>query len=169
MKKAILFFSMLFISTSLTFGQTATLSLPDLGEQPAGSVFFPITIDTIDDGIGTFQIFLEFDKTVLTPVDVTYPDPNFPRDEWMNNLVYGEGELILTWLNSEGTNTNPVPGEVICIIEFIYSDESAFSPLIWETNKPGPGKSEKVMTALWTKLGKQFTLKLIDGSIGVSQ
>ena len=61
MKKVILIFSVLFLSTTLTFGQTATLSVPDLDVQPAGSVFFPITIDMLSaDDWGTFQFYFTY-------------------------------------------------------------------------------------------------------------
>ena len=178
MKKVILFFSVLFLSTTLTFGQTATLSVPELGTQPAGSVFFPITIDmTSGDVWGTFQFFFTYDPAVLTPVGdwaaspaatgITYPNPNFPFYEWLNNNAYAPNEVILTWLSFTGTVV-PVPGEVICILEFTYTGDPDFSPLAWNftAKEPVQGWPEKGMTGVWTFAGVPYGLTTIDGSVG---
>ena len=178
MKKVILFFSVLFLSTTLTFGQTATLSVPDLDVQPAGSVFFPITIDMLSaDDWGTFQFYFTYDPAVLTPVGdwgnipgatgITYPSPNFPFYEWANNNQYGPDEVILTWLSFTGPKY-PVAGEVICVLEFTYTGDPDYSDLTWGliAKNPQAGYPEKGATLLWTFGGIMYTLDLIDGSVG---
>jgi hypothetical protein len=62
MKKVILFFSVLFLSGMVAFGQpTATLGLQNAGGGlPAGPVTTNLTVDAIGGGenFGTFQVFI---------------------------------------------------------------------------------------------------------------
>ena len=158
------------ISLSLTLGQTATLSVPALGAGlPAGSVFFPVTVEAIDDGVATLQFYFEFNETALTPLNVTYPSTNFPFYEWMNNLNYAPGEIILTWMSLMGMNVFPAPGEIFCIIEFYYTGYPNYSYFVWGTNKGVHSYPEKGMTAMWTETLAQFSLTLIDGGTPIPQ
>ncbi|MCD4681689.1 MAG: T9SS type A sorting domain-containing protein [Bacteroidales bacterium] len=169
MKKVILFFSVLFLSGMVVFGQpTATLGLPDVLDPPAGPVFTDLTVDAIAGGenFGTFQIFIVYDPLVLTPVDVTYPNPNFPFYEWSNNLLYGPDEIILTWLSFSGGYT-PTVGEVLCTIEWLYVGAPSFSLLTFNTvGDEVAGWPEKGMTAVWTSFGVQYILDYNPGYVG---
>ena len=170
MKKVILFFSVLFLSGMVAFGQpTATLGLPTLGGGiVAGPVSTDVTVDAIAGGenFGTFQIFVVYDPLVLTPVDVTYPNASFPFYEWSNNLTYGPDELILTWLSFSGGYT-PTAGEILCTIEWTYVGDPALSYLTFNTvGDEIPGWPEKGMTAVWTSFGVQYVLSYNTGSVG---
>jgi hypothetical protein len=165
MKKVNVLLIITFISANFIFGQSATISLPDLAEQPAGAVLFPITLEKIDNGMSTFQFFMQYDTLVMTPVNVTYPNKDFPHYEWMNNLNYGPGIILFTWLNKMARNIDPTPGEVMCVIEFTYMGEEHYSPLNWVTKDTKNPKKE--MTTIWNEKGEKFTLKLTDGSVGV--
>jgi len=165
MKKVNVLLIIAFISANFIFGQNATISLPDLNEQPSGSIFFPITLEKIDRGMSTFQFFMQYDSLVMTPVNVTYPNENFPHYEWLNNLNYGPGVIIFTWLNSKARDIDPVPGKVMCIVEFTYIGEKHYSPLNWIIAKNK--NPQKEMTAIWNAMGERVTVKLINGSVGV--
>jgi len=165
MKKVNVFLILMFISVNFIFGQNATISLPELNGQSSGSVFFPLTLEKIDGGMSTFQFFMVYDTLVMTPVNVTYPSEFFPHYEWMNNLKYGPGVIIFTWLNSKARNINPQPGEVFCVVEFSFVGENQYSPLNWIfENKKNP---KKELTAIWNEKGEKFQIELINGSVGV--
>jgi hypothetical protein len=170
MKKVILFFSVLFLSGMMSYGQlTATLAVPDMGGGlPAGDVFMPITVDAIGGGenFGTFQIFLLYDPLVLTPIDVIYNNPSFPFYEWANNLTYGPNEIVLTWLSFAG-GYFPSPGEELCQIQWTYTGDPDYCDVLFNTEGDKiPGWPEKGMTAVWSTWGDIYTLTLDDGSVG---
>ncbi len=170
MKKVIIFFSVLFLSGMVAFAQpTATLGLPNLGGGiAAGSVFTDLTLDAIGGGenMGTWQINILYDPLVLTPVDVTYPNPALPFYEWSNNLAYAPNEIILTWLSfSGGAFLNPA--DVLCTIEWTYVGDPEFSALDFSlVGDEIPGWPEKGMTAIWTSGGVQYVLSYNNGSVG---
>jgi len=153
-------------SVGCTYQPEATLSVPGLGGGiPAGSVFFPVTLEEINDGVSALEFYFEFYETVLTPLNVTYPSANFVFYEWSNNLNYGPGEIILTWMNYTGMNVYPEPGEVFCIIECFYTGDPNWSYFSWGTSKGINAYPEKGMTAMWTETGTQYSLTLIEGGM----
>ncbi len=171
MKKVILFFSVMFLSVTLSFGQlTTTVSIPDMGGGlPAGSVFTPVTMDAIGGGEnwGTLQFYFFYDPLVLTPVSVVFTNPTMPFYEWMNNLTYGPDEIILTWLSFSG-GIFPAPGEELCQIEWTYTGDPDFSSLVWglEVKDPIPGWPEKGLSAIWSTAGTIYDATFVDGSVG---
>ena len=170
MKKVIIFFSVLFLSATFTFGQLeATLSLPDMGGGlPAGTVTTELTVDAIagGDNFGTFQIFIVYDPLVATPAAVNFTNANLPFYEWSNNLAYGPNEIILTWLSFAGGYI-PSPVEELCTIDWTYVGDPAYTDLMFNTvGDEVAGWPEKGMTAVWSSFGTQYVLTLDDGSIG---
>ena len=145
----------------------ATLSVPDIESSSAGSVFFPVTIENIIQGIDveSLQFYLLFDPDVLTPLNVTYSDPNFPVIEWSNNLTYGLDEIELTWTSSTGPKY-PYTSDTICTIEFHYSGYPAYSDITWGLSK---GKGMKGLTAMWNSINDPYILTLQNGSISPSE
>ena len=68
----------MFICSTLSFGQSATIDLPHLGKQISDTVFVPVTLENIEGGISTFQFYIKYDTLVLNPVKVNYPSKFFP-------------------------------------------------------------------------------------------
>ncbi len=76
---------------------------------------------------GAIQWFIEYNPDVLTPIDLYYPNPNYPFYEWSNNLVYQPNQIVITWLSFVGGATLQPP-EIMCGIIFLY--EGGCSELI---------------------------------------
>ncbi len=167
MKRTVIILVITLISLTLSFGQNATISLPDLGEQSSGSVFFPVTFLKVEGGMATFQLFVKFDTLSLKPVNVIYPSRKLPKHEWMNNFNYSSGVTIFTWLSSTGRDVFPEPGDTLCVIEFNYFLENKYSPLKWIIYENSKDTTQIMQTAIWNEKIEKFRLELKDGSIGV--
>ncbi len=171
MKKVILFFSILFLSATFTFGQlTATLGVSELGPGvPAGQVTTSVTVDDIGggDNFGTFQIYLLYDPAVLTPTNVNFTNANLPFYEWTNNLTFAADEIILTWLSFTSGYT-PTPGEELCTIDWDYTGDPDRSDITFNTEAKEnmPELKAKGMTAVWTSFGGIYTLSFNHGGVG---
>jgi len=155
---------------SLSYQPEATISVPHLGGLPAGSVFFPVTIEDLTPGesMDSLLFYFTYDPNVLTPVDVSYSDPNFPFYDWINNLAYGPDEIILTWTSST-IPKYPDIGDVFCTIEFNYIGYPGYSDLTWDLSDGGNNKDVKGEATIWNGNADPYILTLIDGSCGLSE
>ncbi len=169
MKIKIIYSFVMFICSTLSFGQSATIDLPHLGKQISDTVFVPVTLENIEGGISTFQFYIKYDTLVLNPVKVNYPSKFFPSYEWMNNLSFARGIMLLTWLSNSAQNVNPSSGEVLCIIKFLIKDPNTNSQLKWVINEKNSALKRIMETAAWNEKITKFELKLIDGNVGVIQ
>jgi len=154
---------------SLTYQPEVTISVPHLGGLPAGPVFFPVTIENLTPGesMDSLLFYFTYDPNVLTPVDVSYSDPNFPFYEWMNNLAYGPEEIILSWTSSTMPKY-PDIGDVFCTIEFNYTGYPSYSDLTWGLSEGG-NKNAKGESTIWNGNADSYFLTLEDGSCGLSE
>jgi hypothetical protein len=147
MKKLAAILFLLILGTSVLQAQSATFELPTI-PNPGAAVIAPITITEANNlnNFYSMQAIIQFDPDVLEPIDVLFPNPNFPFYEWMCNIYYSPDEILLTWLSFSGAQTI-TPPEVLCEIEFEYN--GGCSPLIWDS-----------------VYVSGINLTLIDGSIG---
>ena len=121
MKKSSLIIVLLFGILSLVYSQSITFQMPEI-TNPADTIAVPISVVQCNLGcceIGTFQIIVEYDPAVLSPISVLFPNSNFPFYEWMINMVYEPNKIAITWLSFTGSG-NIQPPEVVCEVLFAY-------------------------------------------------
>ena len=121
MKKSSLIIVLLFGILSLVYSQSITFQMPEI-TNPADTIAVPLSVVQCNLGcceIGTFQIIVEYDPAVLSPISVLFPNSNFPFYEWMINMVYVPNKIAITWLSFTGSG-NIQPPEVVCEVLFAY-------------------------------------------------
>jgi len=157
--------SLLLLFACSVIGQTASLSINYNEEQNADSVInFKIICDEIDGKVSTLQWYFKFDPEVLTPAGVVNYHDKLPFHEWMNNLEYGEGIIILTWLDKEARNFDIPAGEVLCELQFKY--DGGKTSLDWKKENEGMYLEKNIYSAMWTEEGTKYTLNLKDCVFG---
>jgi len=107
--------------------QIATLSLPCLGVQPAGQIYVPIKVDTINSDVLTIQLYVQYNSAHLTYDHAEQFHPNFPEAEWI--FVDVGGETGINWMGADMQPEIINPGESFCTLVYIY-DGVGYSDLI---------------------------------------
>ncbi|MCF8369706.1 MAG: hypothetical protein K9G76_11755, partial [Bacteroidales bacterium] len=118
-KQISLFMVLVFLLAGSLFAGNITVELPQI-PSPGGTITVPLTITAIDDGILTFQAYVQYDPAVLTYVSTAYPNPQFPQIEWVTGVNVAGDEWGTNWFGSDFMPEFVTAPTVLCEITFTY-------------------------------------------------
>ncbi len=104
------------------YSQTITLEFPEINDAIAGTqVVVPIYVTAIDGTIAAFEVHLNYDYNVLTPVGVQNHHANFlPATNWYNNMTYNDSIVYVSFTDGKFSGQPIAPGEALCEVVFDY-------------------------------------------------
>ncbi len=180
MKKFSILLLILFGSYAFTTAQeSVTLTLPDMGAQIVGDVInIPLSLDAIDENIGTLQFYVEYDPLVLEPYGTSATGSSggatnyyalLPAYAWYN-VPQSPGDMLYTWLDFSGMGITVPAGIVMCELQFTYL--GGYTDLTWGISKGVAGYPEKGQTLMWWVgtdfVTHEYIMNLNPGSVGSS-
>ncbi len=121
MKKLLTFLSILLMGAVL-HSQTIDLEFPEIIDAvPGTQVVVPIYVMASTHTIAAFEVHLDYDNTVLTPVGIQGEHPNFAAGpNWYNNLSYNNHIVYASWTDGTFMGQSIGAGEVLYEVVFDY-------------------------------------------------
>lgn len=169
MKKLLTFLSILLMS-SVVYSQTITLEFPEIDDAvPGTQIAVPIYVTAISNTIAAFEVHLNYDYNVLTPVGVQNHHANFlPTSNWYNNMTYNDSIVYVSFTDATFSGQPIAPGEFLCEVLFDYDPAGGYSHLHFWVDPPKSFDPEKGSTYFMSGADggyADFTMTFVDGHV----